>query len=73
MSDFTRHDDGLGGRNVVLDDEFDPDTFIFNMNEGDWGQRAASGRRSALALLERRNEERWLREQLRELDDDLAH
>lgn len=75
MSDFKHHDGDTEDSDIVLDEDFDPDTFVFQMTELDAQRQPAQARgsRPALELLERRREERWLREQLSDFDDDLRH
>ncbi len=75
MSDFKHHDGDTDDTDIVLDEDFDPDTFVFSMAELDGLRRPEPRRdsRSARALLELRREERWLREQLSDFDEDLLH
>ncbi len=76
MSDFKHYDEDTEDSDFVYDEDFDAETFLDTMTDTTQlrrrPSRAKSGR-SALELIERRNEERWLRAQLSDLDDELTH
>jgi hypothetical protein len=72
MSDFKQYDEELEEGEFLYDEGFDAGAFVDAMHDVDHQKRRPkrARRRSALELIERRNEERWLREQLRDLEDD---
>jgi hypothetical protein len=73
MSDFKHYDEEPEDGDFLYEEDFDADTFVDAMSEtAQLRRRPARPRpgRSALELIERRNEERWLRAQLSDLDDE---
>lgn len=72
MSDYKQYDEELDDGEFRYDEDFDAGNFVAAMGSVDARRRPrrSARRRSALELIERRNEDRWLKEQLRDLDDD---
>lgn len=76
MSDFKHYDEDNDDPDFVYDEDFDADTFLDTMSDTVQPRKRAGrprSSRSALELIERRAEERWLKAQLGDLDDELLH
>jgi hypothetical protein len=73
MSDFKHYDEEADDLDLLYDEDFDADTFIGSMDEDGADPTLGTTRRmrqlSAREMLERRSEERWLREQLEDFDE----
>lgn len=73
MSDFKHYDEEPDDADFLYEEDFDAETFVDAMSETVVPKRRplrSRPTRSALELIERRNEERWLKAQLSALDDD---
>lgn len=72
MSDFKQYEEG-DDNEILYDEEFDAEDFLNAMADTTQQRRRPVRPRTgrpALELIERRKEERWLRAQLSDLDDD---
>lgn len=73
MSDFKHYDEEGDENDFLHDEDFDAEDFLDAMADTTPSRRRPArmqAGRSALEMIERRNEERWLRAQLSDLDDD---